>query len=71
MHGQKYHWQEGEAVMFDETYIHQAENRTYVARLILFRDIERPLSNPVMRWMNRTHARGMVRAAATQNVANR
>ena len=66
--GQKYHWKDGEAVMFDETYIHQAENRTDVSRVILFCDIERPLSNPVLRWINRTIGRGMIRAAATQNV---
>jgi len=56
-------------VMFDETYIHQAENRTGSTRVILFCDIERPLSNPVMRWINRTVSRGMIRAAATQKVA--
>ena len=37
--------------------------------MILFCDIERPLSNPVLRWINRTVGRGMIRAAATQNVA--
>lgn len=66
--GEKYFWKDGEAVMFDETYIHQAENRTGTTRVILFCDIERPLSNPVMRWINRTVGRGMIRAAATQNV---
>lgn len=66
--GQKYYWRDGEAVMFDETYIHQAENRTGVTRVILFCDIERPLSNPVLRWINRTIGRRMIRAAATQNV---
>ena len=67
--GEKYYWKDGEAVMFDETYIHQAENRTDVSRVILFCDIERPLSNPVLRWINRTIGRRMIRAAATQNVA--
>lgn len=67
--GEKYHWKDGEAVMFDETYIHQAENRTDVSRVILFCDIERPLSNPALRWINRTLGHGMIRAAATQNVA--
>lgn len=38
--------------------------------MILFCDIERPLSNPVLRWMNRTIGRRMIRAAATQNVAD-
>lgn len=67
--GEKYYWKDGAAVMFDETYIHQAENRTDVTRVILFCDIERPLSNPVLRWINRTIGRRMIRAAATQNIA--
>jgi beta-hydroxylase len=66
--GQRYHWKDGEAVMFDETYIHTAENRTDVARVILFCDIERPLSNPVIRWLNRAIGRRMAKAAATENI---
>jgi beta-hydroxylase len=55
--------------MFDGTYIHQAENRAGVTRVILFCDSERPSSNSVLRWINRTSGRGMIRAAATQKVA--
>ena len=42
--GEPYHWRDGEAVIFDETFIHIAENRSDAARLILFCDIERPLA---------------------------
>jgi beta-hydroxylase len=66
--GELYYWKDGEAVMFDETYIHQAENKTDVTRVILFCDIERPLSNRFMRAVNRTIGRSMIKAAATQNV---
>jgi beta-hydroxylase len=66
--GQKYYWKDGEAVIFDETYIHQAENRTGVTRVILFCDIERPLSNPLVRGINRCIGRRMIKAAATQNL---
>ncbi len=66
--GEKYYWKDGEAVMFDETYIHTAANRSNVTRVILFCDIERPLSNPVLRWINRVIGRGMIKAAATANV---
>jgi beta-hydroxylase len=66
--GEPYYWKDGEAVMFDETYIHQAENKTDVTRVILFCDIERPLSNRFMRAVNRTIGRSMIKAAATQNV---
>jgi beta-hydroxylase len=66
--GEKYYWKDGEAVMFDETYIHTAENRTDVTRVILFCDVERPLSNWLIRAVNRTLGRTMIKAAATQNV---
>lgn len=67
--GEDYYWKDGEAVMFDETYIHRAENQTDQQRIILFCDIDRPLSNPFARALNRYIGRPMVRAAATQNVA--
>ena len=66
--GQRYFWKDGEPVVFDETYIHRAENQTGQQRLILFCDIERPMTNRVLQWINRTIGHGMVRAAATQNV---
>lgn len=42
--GERYHWRDGEAVVFDETFIHYAENATEHNRIILFCDIERPLT---------------------------
>lgn len=66
--GEPYFWKDGEAVMFDETYIHYAENFTDTTRLILFCDVERPLSNAVVRGINRVIGRRMIKAAATQNV---
>jgi beta-hydroxylase len=68
--GQHYHWKDGEAVLFDETLVHYAENQTEQARLILFCDIERPLTNPLARAFNRSIGRAMIKAAATQNVAD-
>jgi beta-hydroxylase len=65
--GQPYYWKDGEGVVFDETYVHTAENRTPVTRLILLCDIERPLSNPVVRWLNHFVGHRMVRAAASPN----
>jgi beta-hydroxylase len=55
-------------VIFDETYIHRAENQTDTQRIILFCDIERPPSNRVARALNRFVGRPLARAAATQNV---
>lgn len=65
--GEPYYWKDGEAVMFDETYVHTAENRTDVMRLILLCDIERPLSNPFVRGLNRFVGHGLVRAGASPN----
>jgi beta-hydroxylase len=65
--GQKYSWRDGQDVMFDETYLHFAENRTDQTRLIMFCDIERPLHSAPMRALNRLFERVVLRAAATQN----
>jgi len=42
--GEPYYWRDGQLVLFDETYIHSAVNKTGEARIILFMDVERPLS---------------------------
>ncbi|HEY1393641.1 MAG TPA: aspartyl/asparaginyl beta-hydroxylase domain-containing protein, partial [Methylibium sp.] len=65
--GQRYFWRDGEAVMFDETFIHYAENTTDQQRVILFCDVERPLYLAPMRWFNRLFARIVMTASATQN----
>lgn len=66
--GQRRHWHDGEALMFDETFIHHAENTTDQRRVILFCDIERPLHFAPVRWFNRLFARLVMTASATQNV---
>jgi beta-hydroxylase len=66
--GERYFWRDGEAVMFDETFIHYAENTTDHQRVILFCDIERPLKNRVMTAVNRWFARNVMKASATQNI---
>jgi beta-hydroxylase len=66
--GESYAWKDGEAVVFDETYIHWAENRTDTPRMILFADIERPLNNPLARALNGWVSRHVVKATASPNV---
>jgi beta-hydroxylase len=66
--GDPYYWRDGEGVVFDETYIHVAENRSDVARLILFCDIERPLTFRPAAWLNRFFKWTVIRASQTQNV---
>lgn len=65
--GQPYAWRDGEAVMFDETYIHWAENRTGVDRVILFCDVERPLTSPLLTRFNHWVEATIVRATQTEN----
>ncbi len=65
--GQPYYWRDGEAVIFDETFIHYAKNDTNVSRIVLFCDIERPMR---FRWasaMNRAVSNTLMRAAASPN----
>lgn len=43
VNGQKYHWEEGKGVLFDDVYDHWVRNDTDEERVILFVDILRPL----------------------------
>jgi beta-hydroxylase len=65
--GQRYSWRDGEAVIFDETYIHWAINGSETDRIILFCDIERPMrfrwSGALNRWLGKT----MMTAASSPN----
>jgi beta-hydroxylase len=65
--GEPYFWRDGEAIVFDETYIHSAINESGMDRLILFADVERPMTFAPARWLNRFFARILMRASATKN----
>ncbi|GLU37533.1 MULTISPECIES: lipid A hydroxylase LpxO [Pseudomonas] len=65
--GQRYSWKDGEAVVFDETYIHYAENTTEHDRVILFCDVERPLKYRWAQAFNRWFSRNVMAAAASPN----
>ena len=66
--GQNYSWRDGEAVMFDETYIHHAENKTDQNRIILFLDVKRPVNFFVVDFINEIFSRVVVAASATKNI---
>lgn len=66
--GQSYSWRDGEAVMFDETYIHHAENKTDQNRIILFLDVKRPVNNFIVDFINEVFSRIVVAASATKNI---
>ncbi|HET8711293.1 MAG TPA: lipid A hydroxylase LpxO [Spongiibacteraceae bacterium] len=65
--GERRAWHDGESVMFDETYIHFAENSSAQDRLILFCDVERPLKFGWASAFNRFFGRYVVSAAASPN----
>lgn len=65
---QKYSWRDGEAIMFDETYIHYAENNSDKNRIILFLDIKRPVNSIVIDWINEIFSRFVVAGSATKNI---
>ncbi|WP_263226565.1 lipid A hydroxylase LpxO [Pseudomonas alabamensis] len=67
--GERYAWRDGEAVMFDETYIHYAANTTEHTRIILFCDVERPLKYRWATAFNRWFSRHVMSAAAAPNDA--
>jgi beta-hydroxylase len=66
--GHAYSWRDGQAFMFDETYMHWARNDTDETRIILFCDVERPLRYRWAQALNRVFARVLGRATTTGNV---
>lgn len=67
VNNQRYSWRDGEAVIFDETYIHWAKNGSDVDRIILFCDIERPMRFGWARSLNRWLGKTMMTAASSPN----
>lgn len=66
--GESYSWRDGADVLFDETYVHWAENQSETQRLILFCDVERPLRTAPARAINRAVGRFLGRLTTTGNV---
>lgn len=65
--GERYSWRDGEGVVFDETYIHEAHNVSGRNRIILFCDVERPLK---WRWaesFNSWFGKNVMSAASSPN----
>ncbi|MCB1694285.1 MAG: aspartyl/asparaginyl beta-hydroxylase domain-containing protein, partial [Pseudomonadales bacterium] len=66
--GQRYAWRDGEAVMFDETYLHFAENQSGVNRIVLFLDVKRPVTARFVDWINTGFSRLVMSATTTKNL---
>lgn len=65
--GEPYSWRDGESVVFDETYVHEAYNHTDENRIILFCDVERPLKWGWAEAFNRWFGRVVMSAASSPN----
>ena len=66
--GIKKSWRDGEAMMFDETYVHYARNDTDVNRLILFADVERPMKNKFAQAYSHFFINHVMKATAAANM---
>lgn len=51
--GVKYYWHEGEGVLFDDTFMHDAANESNAVRVVLWIDIARPMPF-YWNWFNKT-----------------
>jgi beta-hydroxylase len=65
--GQRYSWRDGESVVFDETFIHWAQNGSDKDRIILFCDVERPLKTRWAQAFNHWFGRKVMTAASSPN----
>lgn len=65
--GVRHSWRDGQGVVFDETYVHSAYNRTLENRIILFCDIERPLKWAWAERFNHWFGRVLMAAANSPN----
>lgn len=68
--GEPYFWRDGEDVVFDETCVHSAENRSDITRVILFCDIDRPLRARWMGAINHRVGAFMGRVTSSPNTDN-
>ena len=65
--GNRHSWRDGEDVLFDETYIHEAHNKTEQQRIILFADMARPMRFKVIDKLNNWVIDHLLKASSTQN----
>ena len=68
--GIDYYWKNGEGIIFDETYIHTAENKTDEQRVILFCDIRRPMRYRWAEVINTWVSDNIVKSSASRNMDN-
>jgi beta-hydroxylase len=65
--GERHAWDDGEAMVFDETYIHWARNDTGSSRIVLLCDIERPMRFRWAQALNHFLGRTLMTATSPPN----
>ena len=65
--GERHVWHDGQDVLFDETFIHEAHNKTEQNRIILFCDVSRPMKLGIINKFNNFVSSTLVKASATRN----
>ena len=65
--GIRHSWRDGQGVIFDATYVHEAYNRSDKNRIVLFCDVVRPLKWPWADAFNRWFSRVFLSAASSPN----
>ncbi len=65
------HWQEGESMVFDDTFNHEVWNDTDETRVVLFVDVLRPLPSPGRRSTGRSSRRSATRRSCSTPSATR
>jgi len=65
--GEKHVWHDGKDVLFDETFIHEAHNKTDQNRIILFCDVSRPMKLGFINKFNTFVSSTLIKASATRN----
>ncbi len=65
--GEKHSWRDGGDVLFDETFIHEAHNKTQENRIILFCDVTRPMKLGLIDTFNSFMSSTLMKATATRN----
>ena len=60
-------WKDGEHILFDETFIHEAHNETDQQRIILFADVHRPMRYQIVNKFNHWVSDHIIKITASQN----
>ena len=68
--GNRHVWRDGNEVLFDETFIHEAHNNTDQQRIILFADVHRPMRFAWADKLNHWISDHILKVSSTQNEDN-